>query len=141
MKLLLVWVVLLLQVTASSAAPSYSDANQFWQAFRNAVIKNDSQQIAALTRFPFEVHGVVDSDPVTHYDRKRFTQVLVQILAQRVFLPSNGKYTGKSMRQLIGEKKKIVDKDFLTPDIVRFHDLEFELVKGRWLLTKGYLDE
>jgi len=134
-------VILALFCVVCSAAVKDSGSNQYWSTFRQAVLDNNKEKIVAMTRFPFEVRGPDDSDPLKHYDRKGFLAIYERLVAQPVFLPSDGKIISKSMRQLIGEKKEITPADYLTSDSIQFHQFEFKRIKGKWFFTRAYLEE
>ncbi|HXH08631.1 MAG TPA: hypothetical protein VNP04_02495 [Alphaproteobacteria bacterium] len=113
----------------------------FWSEFRQAVIDNDKAKIASMTRFPFKVRGLADSDPVKQYDRTGFLSIYERLVVQRVYLPEAGHIVAKSMRELIAGKSDITPEDFLTKNVVRFQQFEFERSKGRWWFTRAYLEE
>jgi len=133
--------MLLLMPTVTSAGPQQSDGNQFWQVFRQAVLDNNTEHIASMTRFPFEVRGVDDSNPIHNYDRKHFAPIWKKLLVQPELLPLHGKIVSKTMLELIKEKKTLAPKDFLKSDFIRVYDFEFELIKGHWQFTRAYLEE
>ncbi len=134
-------VLLAVLVTVCSAADKNSDADHFWQAFRHAVIDNQKEEIAAMTLLPFEVRGPDDSDPVKKLNQRDFLAVYERLVAQSVFLPSGDQIVPKSMRQLIGETKRLSKEDYVTPDMIQFHQFEFMLIDGRWRFTRAYLEE
>lgn len=139
-KAILPVILALLCVVCSAAGKDYS-CNQYWSTFRQAVLDNDKGRLAGMTRFPFEVRGPDDSDPVRQYDAKGFLAIYERLVAQPVFLPREGKIVSKSMRQLIDEKKEITPDDYLTSDSIQIHQFEFERIKGKWLFTRAYLEE
>lgn len=126
---------------ACSANENASDANQFWSTFRQAVVDNNKERIASITRFPFEVRGPDDSDPVIRYDRKGFLAIYERLVAQSVYMPSEGKIVPKSMRQLISDKQELSPQDYLTSDAIQFHQFEFERIEGRWYFSRAFLEE
>lgn len=124
-----------------SAAETDSGYSQFWSTFRQAVLDNDKVKIVEMTRFPFEVRGPDDSDPVQPYDHHGFLSIYEKLVAQPVFLPSDGKIISKTMRQLIDEKKEITPADHPTSDSFQVHQFEFRRIKGKWFFTRAYLEE
>jgi hypothetical protein len=134
-------VLLAMLVTVCSAAEKDSDANRFWHGFRQAVVDNQKEKIVTMTRLPFEVRGPDDSDPVKKLNQRDFLDVYERLVAQSVFLPSGDKIIPKSMRQLIGETTELSNKDFLTPDLIQFHQFEFMRIDDRWCFTRAYLEE
>jgi len=131
---------LLLSVTAY-AAENDADANRFWRMFRQAVLHRNNGQIASMTRFPFEVRGPDDSDPVRFFERKAFPDLYKQVVSQQVFVLSDGNFIAKTMLQLIKEKKEITSVDYLIPTSFTVHEFEFQLINGHWLFTRAYLEE
>jgi len=138
---LLQMMVLLVALLVSSAAADYSDPNQYWKAFRQAVVENDIKTVMKLTYFPFKVRGVDDSDPVLRYGRNDFKKIYNKLLNQVVLLPSGGKVVSKTMYQLIKEKRDVTAKDYNTPDCIWIYEFKFHRVKGQWLFTWAYFEE
>jgi hypothetical protein len=142
MQALRLFLPLLLAIcTVGSAAESGMSFHSFWSEFRQAVVDNDKTKIASMTRFPFKVRGPDDSDPVKQYDRPGFLSIYERLVVQRVYLPEAGQIVAKSMRELIAGKSEITPEDFLTKNVVRFQQFEFERSKGRWWFTRAYLEE
>lgn len=136
--------ILALFCVVCSAAEKNSDCSgcsQYWSVFRQAVIDNDKCKIADLTRFPFEVRGPADFQPIKRYDRKGFLEVYESLVTQPVCLLSNGKFIDKPMRQLIDEKKEIAPSDYLTPDTFQIENFKFRCIKGKWYFTFAYTEE
>lgn len=133
--------LILLISGACSAEESDTGLQSFWADFRQAVLDNDKDKIASMTHFPFEVRGPDDSDPVKHYDRTGFLAIYERLVVQRIYLASAGQFVSKSMRELIGGKSEITPGDFLTKNVIRFQQFEFERIKGRWRFTRAYLEE
>ena len=134
-------VLLAMLVTVCSAADKDSDADQFWQTFRKAVLDNQKEKIVTMTLLPFEVRGPDDSDPVKKLNQQDFLAAYERLVAQSVFLPNDDKIIPKSMRQLIGETKELSKKDYLTQDLIQFHQFEFMRIGGHWRFTRAYLEE
>jgi hypothetical protein len=120
---------------------SSTPAQPFWAEFRQAVLADDMDKIARVTRFPFEVRGPDDSNPIEQYDQAGFQDVYRRLMAQPVYLPLSGVIIAKSMRELIAEQKTLAADDQTTADTFHFHQFEFELSKGRWQFVRAYLEE
>jgi hypothetical protein len=103
--------------------------------------RNDTNQVTLMTRFPFEVRGPDDSDPIKHYDRKKFRVIFKRVVVQPVLLPSNRKFISKSMLKVIDDKRDITTVDYQTPTIFQVEQFEFERIEGHWFLTRAYLEE
>jgi len=134
-------VLLTLFSVSCTASEKNQDANSFWQEFRQAVVNSDSSQVAPLTRFPFEVRGPMDSDPVIPQDPKGFVDIYERLLVQQVYLPEGGQIVGKTMRSLVAEKTNVNPEDFLTDDSFQVFQFQFRLIDGKWLFTRAYLEE
>ena len=130
-----------LSCVVASAAEIDSGGNQFWHKFRQAVLANKVDQVSSLTRFPFEVRGPDDSDPVKNYNRKSFGGIFKRVVVQPVLLPSKGKFITKSMLQVVDEKTEITDKDYMTPEAFQVEQFEFQRIRGQWFFTRAYLEE
>ena len=137
----IVTVLLVLIPLTAIAAEERGNADQFWLKYRKAILSNRTKEISDMTRFPFEVRGIVDTDPVKYYDRKRFPPILTRILIQRQILPSGGRFIEKTMLQVVEEKRGLVPQDYLTPEFLRVEQLEFQRIRGHWLFTGAYLEE
>lgn len=88
-----------------------------------------------------EVRGPDDSDPVKKLSRQDFLDLYERLVAQPVYLPSSDQIIPKSMRQLIGEANQLSKEDYVTPDLIQFHQFEFMRIAGRWRFTRAYLEE
>lgn len=141
--------ILLIVVTCVCAACSVNEPavkvneeNQYWDAFRQAVLDDDKDTIISLTHFPFEVRGPGDSASVKSYEQKDFPAIFEQLVTQPVYYQSSGgAINSKPMRQLIEEKQQITPGDFITPDLIQFIQFEFERIDGQWFFTRAYLEE
>lgn len=136
----LIFLFLLVAVTAN-AADNLEEAKTFWKSFRRSVLTGKTVDIASMARFPFEVRGVDDSDPVKRYSRQKFPLVFNQVLSQHVFVMSGKEIVEKTMLQVIKEKTDLTASDFATPDFFTVELFSFHLIKGRWLFTRAYLED
>jgi hypothetical protein len=130
-----------LSTTVAFAAGKQTDATVFFHTFRHAVKSNNIEQVSTLTRFPFEVRGPDDSDPVRRFDRKGFPAILKRVLVQPVFVTADGKSVTKSMLQIVEEKRDLEEKDYDSPNFFRIEQFEFQRIRGRWAFTRAYLEE
>lgn len=140
---ILLLVVLVLADTVSYAASEteLSGATRFWSSFRTAVLNNDDKAIRSMAKFPFEVRGVADSDPIRSYTAKEFPTVFRQILSQTEYVPEGEKLVPITVHGVIYRTKKLRAADVVTPDFFRISQLVFQRVKGKWHCTGGYLEE
>ncbi|QWV98220.1 hypothetical protein KP005_02705 [Geomonas nitrogeniifigens] len=125
----------------ANIAEANGDTQVFWNRFREAVLSGDSERVAALTKFPLWVRGPDDSDPVVYYGRKDFDKILKRLLNQEVSTWVDGKVVVQNMREIIREKHRITPKELRTPRDLSIELLQFEKTDGKWLFTRGYLED
>ena len=140
LKTVLVSLIAVLSLACSGQVKS-PDVAAFWDNFRQAVIANDNKAVLEMVRFPFEVRGPTDGEPVHHLDRQQFLNIYAKLLAQPVYLPESGKVVPRTMRELIVARPDLDPSNLLTPAMVRFYQFEFTMIDGRWLFTRAYLEE
>jgi hypothetical protein len=143
MRLLRLCLVLALTfvATACDAQSQGADVDKFWSAFRQAVLANDKNKIAGYTRFPFEVRGGSDSDPVQRLKRDGFLAAYDKLVTQPVYVPVATGIVERTMKQLIEEQTALLPEHQTSASTLRFRQFEFERVKGRWMFTRAYLEE
>jgi len=134
-------IFLVLVPAACSAQVPEEGLARFWADFRQAVVENDASKVASMTRFPFEVRGPDDGDPVQTLDRKGFLDVYERLVVQPVHLPSGGTIVSRSMRALIAEATTSPPIDAGDPDRTHFQQFEFARIDGRWRFVRAYLEE
>lgn len=132
--------ILFFGVTCLAAQDRFT-AGEFWASFRQAVLTNDVKKLVSMTKLPLAVYGVSDNTPVTYYDRSEFPTIFRKILMQPEYLPVGNRIVSKTVLGLIYDKKVLTHKDLQNRDAFRFYQLEFEVINGRWLLTRAYLEE
>jgi hypothetical protein len=131
-----------LLVSASSLAEDERISFQtFWGHFRDAVVNNDRERVAGLTRFPFETQGVSDDDPVQLHGRRAFLALFDDLVGTAVYIVEHDHLVTKPMIDIIGERVEIDESHLLTEDIARVEDFEFGRVDGHWRFTRAYTDE
>jgi hypothetical protein len=123
------------------AAQDRFPAGEFWASFRQAVLANDEKKIVSMTKLPLAVYGVSDNIPVTYYDRNEFPAIFRKILMQPEYLPVGNRIVSKTVLGLIYDKKVLTHNDLQNRDAFRFYQLEFEVINGRWFLTRAYLEQ
>jgi hypothetical protein len=129
---------LLLLPMVVNAAENHGDANKFWKAFRQAVLGSNTAGIVAMTRFPFEVRGVDDHDPVKRYNRQKFPAIFRQVVSQQVVVMTEKDVVEKTMFQVIKERKDLKAADMAAPDFFTVELFSFRLINNRWLFTRAY---
>ena len=132
--------IMVLGVTCHAAEDSFT-AGKFWAAFRDAVLSNKESKIISMTKLPLAVHSVSDNTPVKYYGRSEMPRLFHRILMQTEYLPVGNKVVSKTVLGLIYDKKVLTHEDLQAQDRFRFYQLEFEMIKGRWFLTRAYLEE
>jgi hypothetical protein len=138
---------ILLSIFLYSAFVYYASAQQeegsfqnFWSDFRSAVISGDKERISSLTKFPFEVRGPNDSDPVIRHNRSSFMKIYDRLLTQQVYSFDGAQVNPKPMREIIESKTRIAKSDILAEDFVRIEKFTFAKVKDRWLFIRAYIE-
>lgn len=131
--------LLALAVGCSSASPpSTEEFSTFWSTFRTAALGDNVDQVASMTRFPLEVRGPDDGDPVISEGRDSFGRVLAQVMNQ----DSGVRAEGETVRQYL-QRTEDVGEGRVEPDgrLARVGDFVFERVEDRWMLVRVYLAE
>jgi hypothetical protein len=130
-----------LAACACSASESNTSAQSFWTSFRQAVSEGSRTKAAQLTRFPLEVRGVSDDDPVVKCDRACFDSTYEKLVNQKVYLPKGDDVVEKTMRQLILDQPTLRKADQSGQSSFRFQQFQFELTTAGWRLVTAYLEE
>jgi|GEM_PF-2225566 len=135
---------------------SFSDINEFWTHYRQAVITYDFETLAALTNFPLRSYGMAYPNPVVLIERNDFERIFSIYLAEESYVAhpeEDGTFTfsPRTNFEFIAENEFLV---FLSADelaelpinevlnsgsiesgIARAKDEMFEIVDGYWRLT------
>ena len=117
------------------------DIQQFWTEFRSAILSNDKEKVASLTKFPFEVKGPEDSDPVVYYDKKGFLNILDKILNQPVYQMNGANLNKTTMGEIVKNKTDVSDFDLLSDDSARVEMFTFIKENNEWLFNRAYFEE
>jgi hypothetical protein len=113
------------------------DFQAFWTEFRQAVMANDKEKLASMTRFPFKTRGTMDSDPVKKHAKEAFLNILDKLLRSDPGLSAEP----ETMRQLIERQTTVTSKEAPTKSSARIGDFVFEKAQGKWLFTMAFWDE
>jgi len=116
-------------------------AEKFWSEFRGAVINYKFDKVVSLTHFPFEIKGLDEYQPPEYHGRKGFRRNYERILVTPFVVEPGDKLLLGNMLKLVQKKTKLTRKDYLTADIIRIEQFEFERIKGRWFFTRAYVEE
>ena len=91
-----------------------------------------------MTRFPLEVRGPDDADPVAKEGRDSFGRVLAQVMNQ----DSGVRADGETVRQYLQRTDDIGEANVEADGrAARVGDFVFERVGDRWMLVRVYLAE
>ncbi len=136
-----VFVVLigLLALSAMSAESSCSkSAQEYWKTFRIAVLEDDLSMIANLSRFPFEVRGILDESDKRTILREEFSTIFPALLKTDPGMSA----TPTTMKSLL--KSTI----YLSPSFCNTYQNQFrvgtwvfELTPEDWRFVQAFFDE
>lgn len=121
-----------------SQTASAEDFPTFWGQFRQAFLAQDVDRLVQMTRFPLEVRGDSDADPVVRQDRAHFGETVKRIIEQ----DSGQRAEPETVRQYVERTPSPASTD-VEPDggAARVGDLVFERIGARWLLVRVYVRE
>ena len=111
------------------------DFPKFWYKFRNAVINSNTNDILAMTQFPFKTRGTSDYDPTVEYSKEKFVPIFYAFLKQWDGLDMNGTTELDYIR-----KTETPDKTYVQKKYARVGNLEFKRIKNEWKLVFAYLN-
>ena len=129
---------LAISVSCSAESPQ-SDFQPFWNKFRAASLANDYATLATLTKFPLEVKGVDDSVAVKKYQKEQLNTIFPKLISQPVFLPKDNDVVETNLREVLTKTEKVEYKT--TDKEIRVEQFQFQLIDGKWLLVRAYLEE
>ena len=129
---------LAISVSCSAESPQ-SDFQPFWSKFRAASLANDYATLATLTKFPLEVKGVDDSVAVKKYQKEQLNTIFPKLISQTVFLPKDNDVVETKLREVLTKTEKVEYKT--TDKEIRVEQFQFQLINGKWLLVRAYLEE
>ena len=140
-KLYLMTFLFICTAMACSAQEATPSAQSFWKEFRQAIIANDNQKLAAMTQFPLELRGVVDGIPAKYYTQDQFKSIFLQVLDQPVVTLDGDNIITHTTRDTLISTNTISESDMMTKESFRVDQLSFELKNKRWKLVTVYLEE
>ena len=109
------------------------DFSIFWEQFRMAVLNSDTNQIIAMTQFPFRARGTFDDDPIIKYNRKKFVPMFQAFLRQGSGLGETTEFD--EIKKAIKPKETDVNGKY-----ARISDLAFDKTDKGWKFAFAYLD-
>jgi len=138
---------------------NFSNINEFWSHYRQAVITNDFETLAMLTIFPLRSYGFAYPNPVILIEREHFESVFSAYLAEENYV-AHPEEDGTFTFSLRTNFDFILENEFLvfrSPDeliglpinevnnvgsiengTARARDEVFEIVDGYWRLTSFF---
>ena len=137
--LMVISIVLVLTADAQQPALTPLESFQeFWSAFRRAVLTTNKSQVAEMAQFPFVTQGTLDDSPTTRQDRDAFLALWNRLLSQDPGLQPES----DTMQQLV-MRTPTVTPHHLHEDqhAARVGVFEFRHLNGRWWFTSAYLDD
>jgi len=135
----LILIIFLMVSVSCTAEPIQSDFQPFWNKFRAASLANDYATLATLTKFPLEVKGVDDTVPDEKYKKEQLNTIFPKLMSQPVFLPKDNDVVETNLREALTKTEKVEYKN--TDKEIRVEQFQFQLINGKWLLVRAYLEE
>jgi hypothetical protein len=132
-------VIFVLGSISCSAGPAESDFQSYWTKFRAASLALDYTTLATLTKFPLEVKGVDDSIPIKKYEKAQLNTIFSKLISQPVFQYKGNDVIETTLKELVAKQEKVEYK--ATDAQIRVEQFEFQLINGKWLLVRAYLEE
>ena len=120
---------------AKANTPSFASFEEFWKSFRQAVLNADTTQIIALTKFPFDTRGPLDSDPTIKFSKQKFLHVFQAFLNQWNGMDLEGTTELETIKKIT-----IISKEDIADEYTRVGNLVFNKTKDGWRLVFAYLN-
>ncbi|RYG46687.1 MAG: hypothetical protein EOO01_15845 [Chitinophagaceae bacterium] len=95
--------------------------------------------MADLTKLPLEVKGVDDSEPVVHYGSDELNTIFPKLLSQVVYQSNGDDLLETTMGEIVKKMEKVTYDPKATS--IRIEQFQFNVVNGKWLLVRAYLEE
>jgi hypothetical protein len=126
-----------LRAAAPEPKPPAADLSSFaafWPEFRAALLASNVPALERMTRFPLEVKGELDDEPIRKVDRAKFPKLLQKLLAQ--------KSQNDERRTVREDLQQTATPEMPAPDRdnARVNEFDFERVAGQWRFVLTYLD-
>jgi hypothetical protein len=115
-------------------AADYSNFASFWGEFRAALLASDWAALERMSKFPVEVNGELDDEPVRKVERAQLPKLLQKLLAQK-----SQKDETRTVRQDL-EQKPTPQAPAPDKNQVRVNEFHFERSAGQWRFVATYLD-
>lgn len=118
-----------------------AEFEQFWAGFRTAALTGDVNAVAAMTRFPLEVRGELDDDPVRRAARPELAALLARVLDADTGLSAREQLTNRMLLERAGTPIRRMPGVSVTPASARIGAFAFERDGTRWQLRRIYLPD
>ena len=128
----------MVSISCTAESPQ-SDFQPFWNKFRAASLANDYTTLATLTKFPLEVKGVDDSIPIRKYEKAQLNTIFPKLMSQPVLLPKDNDVVETNLREVLTKTEKVEYNN--TDKEIRVEQFQFQLINGKWLFVRAYLEE
>ncbi|MBD0273041.1 MAG: hypothetical protein ICV73_14080 [Acetobacteraceae bacterium] len=125
-------------VRSESRAQSF---DAFWPAFRAAVLSGDVDAVAGMTRFPLEVKGELDRDPVRLVTRSELPRLLERALAADSGLSLREPLTNRRLVERTEPPVQPARGVAVSPDAARIAAFVFGRTNAGWRLQRVYLPD
>jgi len=144
------------QRQADTSFTDFTDINDFWAHFHQAVISQDFETLAAMTNFPLRSMGMRYTDPVIYIGLNEFESAFAAFLAEErliTHISEDGEITDfiRTNYEFIAQHEYLTflgfdehgalhvndrqDSGVIDGDWARAYDKIFEIVDGVWRLT------
>lgn len=134
-RLFLAGVLVLLSISTTYATDSATAFTAYWKKFRQAVIQNDTTRIIEMTRFPFQIEGMLDFIGKKTINREAFSKNIKAYIDQ----DTRENLTPESMRDFVRKHETASFK--VMDDEVSVGLFEFEYINGKWYFVRIYVEE
>jgi hypothetical protein len=113
-------------------------AQQYWKAFRGALLRGNITEVANATRFPFRVSGTLNQSDMRSIERSQFTGVLPALLNADPKMSS----TPTTMMSLVKATPRLPPSFCsATGNQFRAGTWVFDLTAEGWRFSEGFVDE
>ncbi len=113
----------------------------FWPAFRAAILSGDFEAVAGMTRFPLEVRGELDRDPVRRASRPELPRLLERALAADTGLSLREPITNRRLIERTEDPVRPARGVVLSSDSARIAAFAFGRTSAGWRLQQVYLPD
>lgn len=124
---------------AAATTKTVPQFDQFWAGFRRAVLTGDTEAVAGVTRFPLEVRGELDTDPMRRASRAALAGVLTRALNADTGLSLRRHLTNRALIEGIETPIRPTRGVSVGATTARVGAFAFERSGTEWQLYRIYL--